>query len=53
MTLLLKRLVYATPLALAAAASTLPTVTLDEGTVIGTSDGFLDQFLGIPFAQPP
>lgn len=52
MTLLLKRLVYATPLALAA-ASTLPTVTLDDGTIIGTSDGFLDQFSGIPFAQPP
>ncbi|EIW58877.1 carotenoid ester lipase precursor [Trametes versicolor FP-101664 SS1] len=53
MALLIKRLVYATPLALAAAASTVPTVTLDEGTIVGTSDGFLDQFLGIPFAQPP
>lgn len=52
MALLLKSLFYAAPLALAA-ASTLPTVTLDEGTIVGTSDGFLDQFLGIPFAQPP
>ncbi|OJT04264.1 Lipase 4 [Trametes pubescens] len=52
MALLLKSIVFATPLALAA-ASTSPTVTLDKGTVVGTSDGFLDQFLGIPFAQPP
>ncbi|KAI0365187.1 carotenoid ester lipase precursor [Pilatotrama ljubarskyi] len=29
------------------------TVRLDDATVIGTSDGFVTQFLGIPFAQPP
>ncbi|KAI0644305.1 carotenoid ester lipase [Trametes meyenii] len=34
-------------------AAELATVKLDEATVIGTSDGILTQFLGIPFAQPP
>ncbi|KAI0352094.1 carotenoid ester lipase precursor [Trametes cingulata] len=29
------------------------TVQLDGATVIGTTDGVVDQFLGIPFAQPP
>ncbi|CDO68163.1 hypothetical protein BN946_scf184938.g15 [Trametes cinnabarina] len=29
------------------------TVKLDDATVIGTSDGVVTQFLGIPFAQPP
>ncbi|KAI8974600.1 carotenoid ester lipase precursor [Trametes punicea] len=30
-----------------------PTVKLDRATVIGTTDGILTQYLGIPFAQPP
>ncbi|KAI0666882.1 carotenoid ester lipase precursor [Trametes maxima] len=28
-------------------------VKLDEATIIGTSDGVVTQFLGIPFAEPP
>ncbi|KAI0763837.1 carotenoid ester lipase [Trametes elegans] len=38
---------------LAGASARLPTVRLDEAAVIGSSDGVVDQFLGIPFAQPP
>ncbi|KAI0655443.1 carotenoid ester lipase precursor [Cubamyces menziesii] len=30
-----------------------PTVQLDQGTFIGTTDGTTNKFLGIPFAQPP
>ena len=30
-----------------------PTVTLDNGTFVGVSQGFADMFLGIPFAKPP
>ncbi|TBU42414.1 alpha/beta-hydrolase [Dichomitus squalens] len=30
-----------------------PIVTLDNATVFGTSDGWTNSFLGIPFAQPP
>ncbi|PPR02347.1 hypothetical protein CVT24_011691 [Panaeolus cyanescens] len=30
-----------------------PTVTLDSATVTGTTEGSLQKFLGIPFAQPP
>ncbi|KIK74848.1 hypothetical protein PAXRUDRAFT_174497 [Paxillus rubicundulus Ve08.2h10] len=30
-----------------------PTVTLDSATVTGISSGSVNQFLGIPFAQPP
>ena len=37
-------------IALAVAA---PTVTLDNGTFMGTTSGSVSQFLGIPFAQPP
>ncbi|KAI0656620.1 carotenoid ester lipase precursor [Cubamyces menziesii] len=34
-------------------ASTNPTVTLDEATVIGTSNDSITSFFGIPFAEPP
>ncbi|KAF8838081.1 alpha/beta-hydrolase [Paxillus ammoniavirescens] len=30
-----------------------PTVTLDSATVTGVSSGSVNEFLGIPFAQPP
>ncbi|KAN0142053.1 Alpha/Beta hydrolase fold [Lactarius tabidus] len=49
-------------LAFCAAASTVlaisplpsgPTVTLDQGTFIGTTTNGTNQFRGIPFAQPP
>lgn len=30
-----------------------PTVTLDSATVTGITSGYTNQFLGIPFAQPP
>jgi hypothetical protein len=30
-----------------------PTVTLDSAIVTGISSGSVNQFLGIPFAQPP
>ncbi|TFK27680.1 carotenoid ester lipase precursor [Coprinopsis marcescibilis] len=30
-----------------------PTVILDNGTFIGTTDGVSSRFLGIPFARPP
>ena len=30
-----------------------PAVQLDNGTFVGTSDGSVDKFLGIPFAKPP
>ncbi|KAI0793611.1 carotenoid ester lipase precursor [Fomes fomentarius] len=33
--------------------STAPTVQLDAATVVGTQNGSVDSFLGIPFAQPP
>ena len=33
--------------------TTPPIVTLDKGTFIGTSNGSVNSFLGIPFAQPP
>ncbi|KIJ18027.1 hypothetical protein PAXINDRAFT_9113 [Paxillus involutus ATCC 200175] len=34
-------------------SSTSPTVTLDNATVTGVSSGSVNEFLGIPFAQPP
>ncbi|OBZ65248.1 Lipase 1 [Grifola frondosa] len=37
----------------ALSASTPSIVHIDDATVIGTSDGFVTQFLGIPFAEPP
>ena len=30
-----------------------PSIQLDGGTFVGTSDGTVDKFLGIPFAKPP
>ncbi|PIL35136.1 hypothetical protein GSI_02925 [Ganoderma sinense ZZ0214-1] len=30
-----------------------PSIQLDDGTFIGTSDGTVDRFLGIPFGKPP
>ncbi|OBZ65415.1 Lipase 1 [Grifola frondosa] len=33
--------------------SLTPTVKIDNATIIGTSDGVVSQFLGIPFALPP
>lgn len=40
-------------LAAPSSRSLLPTVTLDQGTFVGVTDGTVDQYLGIPFAQPP
>lgn len=34
-------------------ARAAPTVTLDSATVTGVTSGSTNQFLGIPFAQPP
>lgn len=34
-------------------ARAAPTVTLDSATVTGITSGSTNQFLGIPFAQPP
>lgn len=47
--LLQSGIVAATPLARASA----PTITLDDGTFTGTTDGNTDKFLGIPFAEAP
>ena len=30
-----------------------PTVTLDSAVVTGVASGTVDEFLGIPFAEPP
>ncbi|KAI0351864.1 carotenoid ester lipase [Trametes cingulata] len=38
---------------LTGATAKVAIVRLDEATVVGTSDGVVDQFLGIPFAEPP
>jgi len=38
---------------LVAAAPTLTTVKLDGVTVSGKASGSVQEFLGIPFAQPP
>lgn len=35
------------------ATAASPTVKLDNGVFIGTTDGISTKFLGIPFAQPP
>ncbi|EMD39501.1 hypothetical protein CERSUDRAFT_111813 [Gelatoporia subvermispora B] len=40
-------------LAAPSSRSLVPTVTLDQGTFVGVTDGTTDKFLGIPFAQPP
>lgn len=34
-------------------ARAAPTVTLDSATMTGVTSGSTNQFLGIPFAQPP
>ncbi|KAI0790999.1 carotenoid ester lipase precursor [Abortiporus biennis] len=39
--------------ALAAPTANAPTVTLDQGTFQGATDGTINRFLGIPFAKPP
>lgn len=44
-------LLSATLLGGVAAAS--PSVKLGQATVVGTGDGVVSQFLGIPYAQPP
>ncbi|KAI0628199.1 carotenoid ester lipase precursor [Trametes polyzona] len=46
-------LLSAAALAGAAATTRPPSVKLDKATVIGTGDGVVSQFLGIPYAQPP
>lgn len=49
--MLLTLLLYAA--VVAGAATHSATVKLDGATVIGTSNGSVTQFLGIPFAEPP
>ena len=39
--------------AVPAAKRGVPSIRLDDGTFIGTSDGIVDRFLGIPFGKPP
>ena len=39
--------------ALPAAKRAAPSIQLDDGTFVGSSDGTVDKFLGIPFAKPP
>jgi len=43
---------FALCVSLSAAAPTL-TVRLDDATVNGKTSGSVQEFLGIPFAQPP
>lgn len=31
----------------------VPTVTLDNGNIVGTTSGEVDKFLGIPFGKAP
>jgi hypothetical protein len=38
---------------LTCAASSSTQVTLDKGTFVGTTDGSVNKYLGIPYAQPP
>jgi len=30
-----------------------PSVTIKNGTVVGSSNGLVDSFKGVPFAEPP
>jgi hypothetical protein len=48
-------LIVKTPTATLAATTpfTGPQVRLDRGTFVGTRNGSIDSFLGIPFAKPP
>ena len=43
------------PLLLANTSSSAsgPTVTLDQATVLGTTNGSVTSYIGIPYAQPP
>ena len=56
---MLLRLLYLVPfliggaVALPAAKRAAPSIQLDKGTFVGSSDGTVDKFLGIPFAKPP
>ncbi|KAJ8490001.1 hypothetical protein ONZ51_g2565 [Trametes cubensis] len=50
---MLLTLLLSTAALLVSATGKLATVKLDQATVIGTSDGVVTQFLGIPFAEPP
>lgn len=34
-------------------AGELTNVKLDQGTVVGTAEGSVEKFLGIPYASPP
>ncbi|OCH89917.1 alpha/beta-hydrolase [Obba rivulosa] len=43
----------ATVFAAAARRAAVPSITLDEGTFIRSTDGVSDTYLGIPFVQPP
>lgn len=47
----LAALVWASPIA--DKRATGPSVTIHNGTVVGSSSGGVDSFKGIPFAQPP
>lgn len=38
---------------LASAAPSPTKVSLDKGTFVGTTDGSVNKYLGIPYAQPP
>ncbi|KAI0644306.1 Alpha/Beta hydrolase protein [Trametes meyenii] len=46
-------LLYGAASHLGEALARTTTVKLDKATVIGSTDGVVSQFLGIPFAQPP
>ena len=50
---MLLTLLLSTAVLLVSATGKLATVKLDQATVVGTSDGVVTQFLGIPFAEPP
>ncbi|CDO68162.1 hypothetical protein BN946_scf184938.g14 [Trametes cinnabarina] len=48
-----RALLYAAAVASNVSALSGPSVTLDHATVMGSTDGTTDHYLGIPFAQPP
>ncbi|KAH9889042.1 carotenoid ester lipase [Cubamyces lactineus] len=50
---MLLTLLLSTAALIVSATGKLASVKLDQATVIGTSDGVVTQFLGIPFAEPP
>ncbi|EMD32791.1 hypothetical protein CERSUDRAFT_118502 [Gelatoporia subvermispora B] len=52
--LILSSTLLALTLASAASSDTsVPTIRLDDGLFVGTTDGVTNSFLGIPFAKPP